>query len=260
MSIDLVTRKAWGARAPRGAYSRLTSTRGVKVHYTGGRIDPRMLDDHSRCVAAVQAIQDHHQFGNGWIDTGYSALTCWHRKVFVARGPHVVPAANGAGLNSGHYAVCALAGNSGLVEPTDDLLLGILDAIEWLRAEGGAGREVKGHRDGYSTDCPGKPLYAWVKAGAPRPGIVPPPASPPSNAPSWPGRLLEFPPITRGSDVMQWQRQMRDAHGFELAADGAYGQRSRDVCKTFQRRADLDDDGIVGRLTWRAAFADQDET
>ncbi len=35
--------------------------------------------------------------------------------------------------------------------------------------------------------------------------------------------------------------------GFDLEADGVYGQRSRDVCKTFQRRVDLPDDGIVGQ-------------
>ncbi|MFF3671636.1 hypothetical protein [Microtetraspora malaysiensis] len=38
-----------------------------------------------------------------------------------------------------------LVGNSGLVEPNDELLLSILDAIDWLRREGGAGREIKGH-------------------------------------------------------------------------------------------------------------------
>jgi hypothetical protein len=38
-----------------------------------------------------------------------------------------------------------------------------------LRAEGKAGREVLGHRDGYATDCPGPYLYRWVKQGARRP-------------------------------------------------------------------------------------------
>jgi hypothetical protein len=73
-------------------------------------------------------------------------------------------------LNSGHYAVLGLVGSSGLTEPTPAMLHGIRDAIEWLRRDGDAGSEIKGHKDGYSTSCPGGPLYAWVKKGAPRPG------------------------------------------------------------------------------------------
>lgn len=184
MSIDLVTRAEWGARAPKGAYDTLRSTRGVKVHYTGGYENPKMADDHDLCVSRVRSIQRQHMDGNGWLDIGYTAAACWHRRVFVGRGPGHLPAANGPGLNSGHYAVVALVGNSGLVEPTDGLLLGIWDAIDWLRAKGGAGHEVKGHRDGYSTDCPGGPLYAWVKKGAPGPAAPGRPAAGKSRPPA----------------------------------------------------------------------------
>ncbi|WP_245966676.1 hypothetical protein [Sphaerisporangium album] len=142
--IDLVTRAAWGARAPRGSYSPLLSTRGVKVHYTGDRVDPALLDDHDRCVAKVRQVQAFHMDGNGWIDIGYSMVACPHRKVFVGRGPGHVCAANGGGLNSAHFAVLALVGNAGLVEPNDELLLGVMDAIDYLREHGGAGKEIKG--------------------------------------------------------------------------------------------------------------------
>jgi len=62
-----------------------------------------------------------------------------------------------------------MVGNKGLVDPSDDMLNGIRDAIEYVRAKGDAGNEIKGHRDGYSTDCPGPKLYPWVQKGAPRP-------------------------------------------------------------------------------------------
>lgn len=251
MSIDLVTRAAWGARSPRDSYSPLTSTRGVKVHYTGGRIDPRMQDDHSRCVAAVQAIQKHHMDGNGWIDIGYSALACWHRKVFVGRGPRRVPAANGSGLNSAHYAVCGLVGNSGLVEPNDAMLHAILDAIEWLRAEGGAGREIKGHRDGYSTDCPGGPLYAWVQRGAPRPGGQPkPPADPDDNpVPEFKGEIRLATPMQRGDHIKTWQKAARRFVP-ALAVDGWYGADSRRACEAVQRKVGMPVTGVVDAETW----------
>lgn len=174
MAIKLVSRSAWGARAPRATASYLASTRGVKVHYTGDYMDPRIVDDHDRCAPRVRSIQNGHMDDNGWNDIGYSAVVCPHAYVFVGRGPHRLPAANGPGLNSGHYAVCGLVGDKGHTKPTDAMLNGIRDAIGWLRAEGDAGFEIKGHRDGYATDCPGEPLYAWVRKGAPRPPSKPP--------------------------------------------------------------------------------------
>ncbi|MCD0452607.1 hypothetical protein LO762_25990 [Actinocorallia sp. API 0066] len=179
--MKLITRKQWKARSPRSASSHLASARGVKVHYTGSRVDPRTADDHDRCYALVRQIQNGHMDGNGWADIGYSFLCCPHRFVFEGRGLHKLPAANGPGLNSGHYAVLGMVGDSGLVVPNDEMLHGIRDAIEHVRANGRAGTEIKGHRDGYATSCPGERLYAWVKAGAPRPKTSapkPPPAPP----------------------------------------------------------------------------------
>lgn len=178
MAIDLVTRAKWGAREPRGSYTRVNSTRGVKLHYTGGRVDPRLLDDHTRCVSAVRAIQNQHMDGNGWLDIAYSMVACPHRKVFVGRGPGHLTAANGPGLNTAHYSVLGLVGNSGLVEPNEAMLLGILDAIDYLRDKGHAGHEIKRHRDGYATDCPGGPLSAWVTHGAPKPNTAKPAPAP----------------------------------------------------------------------------------
>ncbi|MEV6148848.1 N-acetylmuramoyl-L-alanine amidase [Nonomuraea sp. NPDC052129] len=252
MAIDLVLRRDWHARAPHGDYTQLDSTKGVKVHYTGGRVEPGIVADHAGCVSLVQSIQGYHMDGNGWIDIGYSFVACPHQKVFEGRGLHHLPAANGAGLNSGHYAVLGLVGNAGLVEPPDGLLNGILDAVEYVRERGKAGKEIKGHRDGYSTDCPGEPLYAWVKRGAPRPGgggggpEVP-------TAPPFPGRLLKYPPVMQGEDVRTWQQQMK-VRGLEIEVDGAYGSDSRDVCRRFQRSVSIDDDGIVGPTTWRLSW------
>ncbi|WP_433442438.1 peptidoglycan recognition protein family protein [Nonomuraea sp. CA-141351] len=247
MAIDLVLRRDWNARAPRGDYTQLDSTNGVKVHYTGGRVDPGIVSDHAGCVALVRSIQTFHMDGNGWIDIGYSFVSCPHKKVFEGRGLHHLPAANGPGLNTGHYAVLGLVGNSGLVRPPDGVLHAILDAVQYVRDEGNAGKEIKGHRDGYSTDCPGEPLYEWIRRGAPRPGRTTP------AAPPFPGRLLTYPPVTQGDDVRTWQARMK-RRGWALTVDGAYGAESRDVCRRFQRQQGVADDGIVGPETWRLAW------
>lgn len=169
----MITRSQWGARTPSRPLSYLPSAKGVKVHYTGSMVSVHTLTDHAECIEAVKGIQNGHMNGNGWNDIGYSMIACAH-DFFEGRGVHKLPAANGAGLNSGHYAVLVLVGSSGVVTPSDAHRRQAWRAIDYLRANGNAGNEIKGHRDGYSTSCPGEPLYALVKQGFPRPtGSVP---------------------------------------------------------------------------------------
>ncbi|WP_327074464.1 LysM peptidoglycan-binding domain-containing protein [Kitasatospora purpeofusca] len=117
-----------------------------------------------------------------WIDIAYSFLVCPHGYVFEGRGLGRKNGANGnPSLNQLHYAVCAMVGTSGITSPTAAMLDGLVDAIEYCRASGGAGGEVRGHKDGYATTCPGDELYGWVRAGAPRPGVGEQPSPQPSG-------------------------------------------------------------------------------
>ena len=188
---------------------------------------------------------------------------CQHGWVLEGRGLGKRTAANGdQPLNRAHYAVVALIGDSGVTEPTAELLHGLRDSIERYQAHG-AGAEVQGHRDGYATSCPGGPLYAWVQAGAQRPGTPaqqPPKAEPPvMAAPAFPGRLMAVhAPMLHGDDVRDWQQQMR-RRGWHIDVDGWYGPASAKVCGQFQHDSTdhgwhLDVDGIVGPATWDAAF------
>ncbi|GAA3507671.1 hypothetical protein FHR32_004314 [Streptosporangium album] len=247
MSIDLITRRDWKARAPKGAYTPISGTRGVKVHYTGGNVpaDITHPDNHHKCVVLVRGFQNHHMDGNGWTDLAYSMVACPHQKVFEGRGPFKLTAANGAGLNSQHYSVLALVGSSGFTHPND----GVLDAITYLRDHGRAGKEIKGHRDGYSTDCPGGPLYDWVKRGAPRPAGGASPARPdkpatgkpatpskPATGKGWPGRYLAYKPdaMMTGPDVSEWQRILK-RNGYTVDVDGKFGKMTRAATVVLQR-------------------------
>lgn len=177
--LKLVSRAEWGARAyvtPGGATPYSATRLGVKVHYLG---TPYTAGEHTGCAAYVRKLQASHMDGNGWSDIGYSFVVCEHGYVHEGRGLKRRNSANGTtSLNERHYAVCALLGSSGSTSPTDAQLHGVRDAIEYCRASGPAGSEIRGHRDGYSTDCPGGPLYAWVQAGAPRPATASPPIAP----------------------------------------------------------------------------------
>lgn len=196
--MKLVRRDGWGARAPKETPGYLSSTRGVKVHYEGDYVNPALATNHALCDNKVRSIQNFHMdpvpAGRGWNDIAYNFLVCAHGYVFEGRGLHHISAANGPGLNNGHYAVCGLIGDSGLTQPSAAMLHGIRDAIEHCRNPGNAGPEIKGHRDGYATTCPGEPLYRWVKAGAPRPAPAIP--TPPKPAP---------PPIPQEDDMPNGQ-------------------------------------------------------
>lgn len=169
--MKLISRAQWGARAyrkPGGATTYSRARRGVKLHYLGTAYTDR---PHEKCDDYVRQIQTQHMDGNGWSDIGYSFVVCTHGTVYEGRGLRRRNSANGnTTLNEQDYAVLLLVGSSGLTKPTDEQLHGARDAIEYCRREGPAGPWLGGHRDGYSTTCPGAAVYAWVKKGAPRPG------------------------------------------------------------------------------------------
>jgi len=176
--VKLVSRAAWGARGyrlPSGAtlYSG-SQRRGVKLHYLGTAYTDRT---HDRCDDYVRQLQASHMDGNGWSDIGYSFVVCTHGYVYEGRGLRRRNSANGnTSLNEQDYALCLLVGSSGLTKPTDTQLAGARDAIDYCRREGPAGTWLGGHRDGFATTCPGDTVYAWAKAGAPRPATTTPPA------------------------------------------------------------------------------------
>lgn len=168
--MKLITRKELGW--PTSAAPTQAKAKGVKVHYLGSGVSAALPADHNRCIALWKDIRKSHlaNKAENYSDVAYNYAACVHGYVLEGRGIGRRTGANGnQTLNQGHYAVVGLIGSQGLTEPTDELLGAIRDAIEHLQAHG-AGKEVKGHRDGYATACPGGPLYAWVQKGAPRPG------------------------------------------------------------------------------------------
>ncbi|MFG2855712.1 N-acetylmuramoyl-L-alanine amidase [Streptomyces mirabilis] len=177
--MKLVTREQLGW--PASAAPTQTSTKGVKVHYEGTPVSTKLLTDHAQCLAQWQAIRKSHLANTkeNYSDIAYNYGACPHGFLLEGRGIGKRTGANGnQPLNIAHYAIVGLVGSEGLTKPTDAMLGAIRDGIELLRQHG-AGTEIKGHRDGYATECPGGPLYAWVQKGAPRPaGTAPSPGTP----------------------------------------------------------------------------------
>jgi hypothetical protein len=168
--LKLITRSQLGW--PASAAPAQTSTKGVKVHYEGTNVSTKLLTDHDACLDLWKAIRTAHlaNTAEGYSDVAYNYAACPHGYLLEGRGLGKRTGANGnQALNKAHYAILGLLGSKGLTEPTEPMLTAIRDGIDLMRQHG-AGTEIKGHRDGYATACPGDPLYAWVKKGAPRPG------------------------------------------------------------------------------------------
>ncbi|GAA2825472.1 peptidoglycan-binding protein [Kitasatospora sp. CM 4170] len=185
--MQLVTRADLGW--PESAAAAQPTALGVKVHYEGTPVSTDLLTDHDRCLREWQNIRASHlsNKAEGYVDVAYNYAACPHGFLMEGRGIGRRTGANGnQTLNRNHYAIVGLVGDSGLTEPTPEMLNAIRDGIELLQAHG-AGPEIRGHRDGYATSCPGGPLYAWVQAGAPRPDAPaqpdPAPVKPPAPAP-----------------------------------------------------------------------------
>jgi len=250
--MQFVTRTEWGAPADTPAADMATAL-GVKIHWIGGQYT---TPSHDLCHGEVWAIREEHLADpvQHWVDIAYNLLVCQHGVVFEGRGKGKESGANGdQALNHADYAICAIQGTNETA--SDALKSGLRDAIEYMQANG-AGGEILGHRDGYNTDCPGDELYAWVQAGAPRPGGAPAPTPAPApatrpGAPAWAdydGHMLVN--MTTNVRAMMWQAYMA-WRGWSIAVDGAYGNKSEAVCKQFQAEKGLVVDGKVGPITWR---------
>ena len=66
------------------------------------------------------------------------------------------------------------------------------------------------------------------------------------------------PTITIGHEgwrVRKLQKRLKVLGYNAGTADGVFGPRTEAAVKEFQRSKDLEDDGIVGPMTWKALFA-----
>ncbi|MER5355709.1 peptidoglycan-binding protein [Kitasatospora sp. NPDC002551] len=256
--MKFISRAEWGARAAHNGHPAVPTNRGVKVHYLGGPYD---AGEHGTCAAYMRKVQNSHMDGNGWSDFAYNLAVCEHGWVFEGRGRNAQNAANGnTTLNRDHFAVLAFVGDSGHTAPTAEQVAGLRDAIAYLRANG-AGREIRGHRDGYATDCPGGPLYHLVTSGALEPDTAPPGPAPDQPAEPTPARYrttingLEYGYGAHGPQVREvGEALVRNGFGQHYQSGPDEDWRDADTLNYQQYQQHLgyggqDADGVPGEVT-----------
>lgn len=252
--MDIITRKDWGARKRKSAPETVApaTRRAVMAHHSTGEELGR--EDYPEWV---RQIQTHHMDVNGWQDIGYNFLVSPAGDIFEGRGWDAV-GAHCSGYNAPAIGVCVL-GEYGTGTVTDAAMGALVELLAEAERRAGHDLEQEGHRDRFSTACPGSVLYQRWTGRDLSPAKIIAPLQPPqirSVAPRWPlpaGRYFGPGSVTRSASLGHWQRQMR-RRGWTLRLDGIYGPQTADVARAFQREKGLTVDGLIGPKTWAAAF------
>ncbi|MFH0519796.1 N-acetylmuramoyl-L-alanine amidase [Streptomyces sp. M41] len=185
----IVTRRGWGAneglRERQFAYTR--KVKAAFVHHTATGSGYRC----SQAPSLIRGIYRYHVKSMGWRDIGYNFLVDKCGNIYEGRAGGVVKPVLGAhtlGFNSNSMGIAVL-GSYGTTKPSGAAVKAVARLTAWklglfgvnprgktyLKSGGGnlyrKGTNVRlnaisGHRDGYSTECPGWQLY--LKLGTAR--------------------------------------------------------------------------------------------
>ncbi|MFD5573108.1 peptidoglycan recognition protein family protein [Streptomyces cadmiisoli] len=178
----IVTRRGWGAdetlREKEFSYTK--SVKAAFVHHTA-------TGNNYTCAQApsvIRGIYRYHVKSMGWRDIGYNFLVDKCGNIYEGRAGGVAKPVMGAhtlGFNSDSMGIAAI-GTFNSAGPTSTTVTAVSQLSAWklglfagnpggktyLKSAGGnlyaKGKNVRlnvisGHRDGFSTDCPGALLY-----------------------------------------------------------------------------------------------------
>lgn len=248
--MELVKRSTfgWGPTAAGLA----TPRNGLVIHYDGSN-QGLAGKPHAACLTYWRRTRQFHMgAARGWADIGYSFGCCPHGVVFEGRGEGHVQAAQPGG-NTTWYSVTLMSG------PGEQPTVAQVDAVRQLRAwlmRKGLGAAVKGHRDFFSTSCPGDVLYRMVRDGtftksAGRGGTATPkpPVHDDNPVPEFERTLRLASPMMRGDDVRTWQDGVRRFMP-RLLVDGWFGADSKRACEAMQRTVGMPVTGVVDEEAW----------
>lgn len=166
--MDILSRADWGfdgwlnGVAP--AAVPMSERTEFMIHYDGGT-----AVGSSTGPAMVRGIHAFHKNGRGWAGIGYSFVIDQAGVIYEGRGWDL-QGAHCPNHNRSAFGVQIHIGGS--EQPSPAALASAVALYAEACRRTGRPLARLGHRDGFSTDCPGEVLYAWVRAGMPAPGGV----------------------------------------------------------------------------------------
>ncbi|MEV6425331.1 N-acetylmuramoyl-L-alanine amidase [Streptomyces sp. NPDC051662] len=183
----IISRKGWGAderlREKQLGYSRTVKVAFVHHSATGNNYSCK------QAASVLRGIYRYHVKSSGWRDIGYNFAIDKCGNVYEGRAGGVTRPVRGAhtlGFNTNSVGIAVL-GTYGGTNPRTAATTAVAKLAAWklglhgVNARGkvtltsggsgkyGKGRKVRlnaisGHRDGFSTDCPGNRLYGKLSA------------------------------------------------------------------------------------------------
>jgi hypothetical protein len=156
----VISRRDWGAKPPKSKKVAKWRKGGpFWVHHTEGA-EPSAQASLASESMVMRGLQSFHQNTRGWADIGYSYVIMPSGRIYEGRG-YGVTGAHCPGHNN--EPSVAFAGSYVKHAPTP----AGMDSLGWLKGHVKAGSYF-GHRDGFSTSCPGDALYNAIKARPPK--------------------------------------------------------------------------------------------
>ena len=214
------------------------AVRGIVAHHTAGRDDMHVVRDGRPGLDGPLSQCWLRHDGTIYV---MAAGKCWHNYPSTSL------------YHDNSNAIGIEAENNGTEAwPTIQLDAYKRLCAELCKAFGLSASRVKGHKEVQ----PGKPDPHHVDMAAFRADVAELVAAH-DGPPPWPGRALKYVkgrPLMMGADVRTWQAKLNASLATKLAIDGAYGPKTAEGTRTFQRHEHLAIDGIVGPNTWAAAW------
>ena len=254
----LLPRSSWTAHGPARPLTVIPASlvAGIACHWPG---TTGPIGDSGQ-AASTRRLEGYRSFhtapppvGRGWNDIAYSFAIDQGGRVFDLRGIRHMSAANGTYTLNERWLACLF-----LIGPGEQPTRAALDAFVWFRTTHvltayPKATRVLGHQDVRPdpTACPGPLLEAHIRAGDLTKTWAAA-GSPPAPAGRRLTRVLRR--GVTGADVAAWQKRINAEPGIaDLRVDGDFGVHTEDATMDFQRKHGLARDGVVGRLTCKAA-------
>ncbi|ASU81495.1 peptidoglycan-binding domain-containing protein [Nocardiopsis gilva YIM 90087] len=231
--VSIISRSAWGARAPRSrSYVAWSSREEFTLHYSTGPTSQ-----------TPRQIQDFHMDSNGWADIGYNFLVDHTGRIYEGRGWTVL-GAHAAPRNVQGIGVCFIGGDN----MTPAAKAAVVELYDEASRRAGRTLVRKGHRDINSTSCPGSSNYAWWKSKNYRDvsDVGGAPAPEPEYRREDRDALLER--YEHGPEIEALQRELR-LRGYAIEVDGYFGPQTERTVREYQADHALAVDGIAGPET-----------
>lgn len=131
----------------------------VVIHHSAF---PEACNVTADCIAAMQQMQDMHQYTNNWADIGYNFAVGGDGNAYEGRGWSKV-GAHAPGYNTISIGICVI-GNWMEALPPLNQLQKVQDLIDYGVRVGMIAADYKliGHRQAKETLCPGDKLFEEI--------------------------------------------------------------------------------------------------